>query len=87
MQKIQDCFRTQCNQVINGHLDICSKAYAGRILNLIDTYDSVKLENNNNLKDDLIHFYSKDYSDACKYCILSNEKVLPALQDRTLIKL
>lgn len=79
-QKIQECFRTQCNQVLNGYIDICSKAATARELKLLELKDSVDIMNSKNLKNDLINFYQKEIIDACEYCILSNEKIQPALQ-------
>ncbi len=76
------CFRTQCNQVLNGYIDICSKAATARELNLLDIKDSVDIVNSSDLKEDLINFYQNDYIDACKYCILSSEKIMPAIQEK-----
>ncbi len=79
-EKVLECYRTKCNSILNGKMDICSKATAARELNLFKIDDSVDLINSKNLKQDLINFYNKEYMDACEYCILSNEKVPPAIQ-------
>ena len=80
-EKIKECFRVQCNQVLNGHLDICSKAATARELGLLNIKDSVDIVNSKDLKQDLIDFYTKDLIDACEYCILSNEITQPAIQE------
>ena len=67
--KFKNCFRTKCTQIINGKLDICSKATAGRELNMFED-DSIDIINTTNLRNDLIEFYSKEYLKACEYCIL-----------------
>ncbi len=77
--KFKNCFRTKCTQIINGKLDICSKATAGRELNMFED-DSIDIINTTNLRNDLIEFYSKEYLKACEYCILCDTKVSPALQ-------
>lgn len=78
--KILECSRVKCNSILNGKMDICSKASAARELNLFKINDSIDLINSKNLKEDFINFYNKEYMDACAYCILSNEKVPPAIQ-------
>ena len=79
-KKMYDCFRTQCNQVLNGHIDICSKAASARELGLLEIKDSIDIVNSKNLKNDLVDFYKNNYMDACKSCILSDEKIMPAIQ-------
>ncbi len=79
-KKMIHCFRTQCNQVLNGYLDICSKAASIRELGILKIEDSVNIVESKNLKQDLIDFYQKDVLDACSYCILNDEKILPAIQ-------
>lgn len=78
-QKFFNCYRTKCNQVMNGKLDICSKASAGREMQLFED-DSVDIVNSKDLRQDLIDFYQKEYMNACKYCILTDIQVQPALQ-------
>ena len=78
-QKFLVCNRTKCNQVMNGKLDICSKASAGREMQLFED-DSVDIVNSKDLRQDLIDFYQKEYMNACKYCILTDIQVQPALQ-------
>ena len=80
-QKFLVCNRTKCNQVLNGRLDICSKATAGREMNLFED-DSIDILNSKNLRQDLIDFYQKEYMNACKYCVLTDIKVQPALQEK-----
>lgn len=74
------CHRTKCLQTLDRKIDICSKAFSGRNLGLVDTKDYIDLDQTKNLKEDLINFYRKDMIDACEYCILSKEKVAPAIQ-------
>ena len=42
--------------------------------------DSVDIVNSKDLRQDLIDFYQKEYMNACKYCILTDIQVQPALQ-------
>ena len=79
-KKTIECFRSQCNQIMGGYLDICSKAAAARLLGLLKIDDSVDIVNSKNLRQELIDFYQKEIMNACSYCILSNEQVQPALQ-------
>lgn len=79
-KKFIECHRTKCNQILNGKLDICSKATAAREMNLFEINDTVDILNSTNLREDLINFYQKEYCDACEYCIVSQEEVQPALQ-------
>lgn len=79
--KIKECFRSQCNCVMNGKLDICSKAAGTRELGLLELRDYVDLVKSKNLKEDLVKFYQNDIYDACAYCILSDEKIQPAIQE------
>lgn len=79
--KIKECFRSQCNCVMNGKLDICSKAAGARELGLLELRDYVDLVKSKNLKEDLVKFYQNDIYDACAYCILSDEKIQPAIQE------
>lgn len=76
--KFLDCYRTKCNQIMNDRLDICSKATAGRELKMFED-DSIDL-NSKTLREDLIEFYQKPYMNACKYCIITQNEVQPALQ-------
>ena len=64
---------------MNGHIDICSKASAGRELGLFED-DSIDIINSNALKSELITFYQKEYLNACKYCTITDIQVQPALQ-------
>lgn len=74
------CHRTKCLQTLDRKIDICSKAFSGRNLGLINTQDFIDLEKTTDLKQDLINFYKKEMVDACEYCILSDEEVKPAVQ-------
>ena len=67
-------------QTLDRKIDICSKAFSGRNLGLINTKDFIDLDKTANLRQDLIDFYQKDMVDACEYCLISTEKVAPALQ-------
>lgn len=78
-QKLLNCERAKCNQVMNGYLDICSKATAGREMNLFED-DSVDIVHSTNLRQELIDFYQREINNACKYCIVSDKQVQPALQ-------
>ena len=76
----ETCHRTKCLQTLDRKIDICSKAFSGRNLGLINTKDFIDLDKTANLRQDLINFYQKDMVDACEYCLISTEKVAPALQ-------
>lgn len=76
----ETCHRTKCLQTLDRKIDICSKAFSGRNLGLIDTKDFIDLDKTKDLKQELINFYKKDMVDACEYCLISNEKVSPAIQ-------
>lgn len=76
----ETCHRTKCLQTLDRKIDICSKAFSGRNLGLIETKDYIDLDKTKNLRQDLIDFYQKDMVDACEYCLLSKQKVSPALQ-------
>lgn len=78
--RFNNCYRTKCLQTLDRKIDICSKAFTGRNLSLINTKDYIDLETTKNLKQDLINFYKKELIDACEYCIISKEEVQPALQ-------
>lgn len=80
VEKFQNCYRTKCTQILNGKIDICSKALTARELGLIQTNDYINLETTKNLRDNLTEFYQGKYQEACKYCITSNKSVVPALQ-------
>lgn len=80
LHNFSTCHRTKCLQTLDRKIDICSKAFSGRNLGLIDTKDYIDLEKTQDLKQDLIDFYQKEMVDACQYCLLSNKKVSPALQ-------
>ena len=76
----ETCHRTKCLQTLDRKIDICSKAFSGRNLGLINTKDFIDLDKTANLRQELIDFYQKDMVDACEYCLISTEKVAPALQ-------
>lgn len=78
--KIKECFRSQCNCVMNGKLDIGSKSAGARELGLLELNDCVDIVNSKNLREDLIKFYQNDTYDACAYCILSDEKIQAGIQ-------
>ncbi len=79
-EKLINCYRMQCNQVINGFLYICSKASAGEYLMGGGISDGIDIINSKNLRKELIDFYNKQYFDACSYCVKYDENVQPALQ-------
>lgn len=74
------CHRTKCLQTLDRKIDICSKAFSGRNQYLVNINDYIDLEKTVNLKNELINFYQANMIDACEYCIISKNKVLPALQ-------
>ena len=78
--KFKDCYRTKCTQVLDSKINICAKAGTGRMLNLVNSNDYIDLKKTNDLRKELLAFYKKDCDEACEYCILSDEKVTPALQ-------
>ena len=80
LKKVKECYRIKCTQVFDGIIDVCSKAHAANKLKLIQTNDYINIANSQDLKSNLISFYTKSYSQACEYCIISNETVKPALQ-------
>ncbi len=82
VNKAQNCYRIKCSQILNSKFDICSKALVARELGIIDTNDYIDILNSKNLKEDLIKFFNKPFSDSCKYCILSDKTVKPALQEK-----
>ena len=81
IKKVQDCFRTKCTHILNGKIDVCSKAHGATALGLIKTTDAIDIIKSKNLKKDLINFYQKPYPEACEYCILSDTEVSPAIQN------
>ncbi len=80
ISKIQECFKSHCSQVLSGFVSICPKAAAAKEMAEVEISDSVDIMGSNNLRDDLIKFYQNPCPDACRYCVLSDEGVIPALQ-------
>ena len=78
-EKFFKCDRIKCTQVIDGFLYICSKASAGKFLNGIIA-DGIDILNSKDLRNEIIEFYKAPYTEACKYCILSEKLIQPALQ-------
>lgn len=76
----ETCHRTKCLQTLDRKIEICSKAFGGRNLGLIKTDDFIDLDKTTDLHQDLIDFYQKPMVQACEYCLLSTQKVLPAIQ-------
>ncbi len=68
-EKFRTCERVNCTQILNGKIEVCSKASSARELNIIQNDDYVEILSSKNLRDDLINFYKKPYQDACKRCI------------------
>ena len=79
-ENFYNCYRTKCNQVINGFFYICSKASARTILMGGGIEDGIDIINTKNLRNELIEFYKAPYIDACRYCIPYTETVKPAIQ-------
>ena len=79
IKKALECHRLKCTHLIDGVIDVCSKAFAGRKLGYINNDDYIDLLNSDNLKSDLIRFYS-NFPSACKQCLLSDRKIMPAEQ-------
>lgn len=75
------CHRTKCLQTLDRKIDICSKAFSGRNLGLVEVHDYIDLDKTVDLRQDLIDFYKRDMVDACEYCMPSKVKVQPALQE------
>ena len=76
----KNCYNSICISILNGEYHICPKSSSGKRLGIIDVNDYINLRTSKDLKKDLINFYEKEYFDACKYCLISNEKILPAEQ-------
>lgn len=83
----ETCHRTKCLTTLDRKIDICSKAFSGRMQKLIEVKDYIDLDKTKNLKQDLIDFYKKDMIDACEYCIISKDEVRPAIQESELCKI
>lgn len=79
-EKIKNCYRVKCSQVLNGQFGICSKALGAKELGLLKSDDFIDIIKSNDLKQDLIRFYNNSIPEACEYCILSEKRVEPALQ-------
>lgn len=80
LDNFQSCTRTQCVQLLNSKIDICSKASTAREIGLLNITDYIDLNTTKDLKSDLIQFYKKPYQEACEYCVFSMDTVEPALQ-------
>ena len=76
----ETCHRTKCLMTLDRKIEVCSKAFGGRNLGLIKTDDFIDLDKTTDLRQDLIDFYQKPMMQACEYCLLSTQKVLPAIQ-------
>lgn len=77
----ETCHRTKCLMTLDRKIEICSKAFGGRNLGLIKADDFIDLDKTTDLRQDLIDFYQKSMFQACEYCLLSTQKVLPAIQE------
>ena len=75
----QNCYRTRCLSILNSKLYPCPKGSCGIELGFIDANDYIDLRHEN-LREKLIDFYKKDYFEACEYCALNQDRVIPALQ-------
>ena len=80
-QNFENCYRTKCTQILNENIGVCSKALAAKELNIINIKDFININETKNLREDLINFYQKDIIDACKYCLISEEEIPPAIQE------
>ncbi len=81
IKQYNTCHRTKCLQTLDRKIDICSKAFMGKKLNLVKNKDFIDLEKTMDLRNELVNFYKKDIIEACEYCKISDEKVQPALQE------
>ena len=81
LQNFKSCNRTQCVQLLNSKIDICSKASTAREIHLLNISDYINLKTTKDLRSNLIEFYKRPYQEACEYCIFSTESVKPALQE------
>lgn len=79
-ERMKNCYRIKCSQILNGKFGICSKALGAKELGLLEDDSFIEVLNSQNLKQDLINFYQQEIINACKYCILSDKEVQPALQ-------
>lgn len=79
-ERMKNCYRIKCTQILNGKLGICSKALGARELGLLKDDSFIDVLNSKDLKQELINFYQQEVIAACKYCIISDEQVQPALQ-------
>lgn len=76
----KNCVMSSCLSILNNKLHICAKSASAHELGLVTVTDYVDLLDVENLKNNLINFYSKDLFDICHYCSLSNESIMPAEQ-------
>ena len=79
IKRTHECHRLKCTHIIDGVVDVCSKAFAGRKLGMINNDDYIDILNSKDLKSDFIKFY-QEFPQACKYCMLSDKKIMPAEQ-------
>ena len=78
--KMDKCYRTKCNQILNGKFGICSKALGANELRISNCKDIIDITKSINLREDLIKFFKQEIIDSCRYCIISDNTVQPALQ-------
>jgi organic radical activating enzyme len=88
LEQIKDIFKicseNPCICIFNGKIHVCAKSSSGYELGLIKIKNSdfidLRAVGGQELSKKLIDFYGKDYFDACKYCVRTNKKVMPAEQ-------
>lgn len=79
-ERMKNCYRIKCSQILNGKFGICSKALGARELGLLEDDSFIDVLYSKDLKQELINFYQQEIINACRYCIISDKQVQPALQ-------
>lgn len=76
------CWVKKCVQSYNGKVSACPRASAGYATGVIPDDDSIDLRHctEKELLQKFVDFYHYDYIAACRYCTLTNEEIMPALQ-------
>lgn len=80
LKRYKKCHCSHCTQVFNSKIYICSKASSAIELGLINVDDYIDLKKTENLRDEFVSFYNKDFLMGCNYCILSDVPIKAALQ-------
>ncbi|GHU82998.1 hypothetical protein FACS189468_7770 [Spirochaetia bacterium] len=79
-----DCWAKRVLQVCNGKIAVCPRTSGGYEMGVVPFFEGqfidLRESSSESLRQQFIDFYHRDYLDGCKYCIRSEEEVLPALQ-------